>query len=394
MGLLDMFGTSAEDPRTAATLQLAAGLLGSRRGGGMQGLLQGLQGYTGTMAQAKEMERRKLLEEEQRRAAAEERGLRMEQLRGAMAEQQQLRQQAAMDQGLLRAQFGEQAGPTQDGLPIKSGAFDPRMMLGQGGSLQGAMQGMQLNQALTPQAPKRDIRALGGSLVEITKDGAAPIYTEAAKPEKMPEALRTLELIHGKDSPQYVAAAQALGRRMTESGQANVRVEVPINLGQKGFDNTLKLRGDFRSEPVYKAHQEMESAYSQIKQALGKASPAGDLAGATKIMKLLDPGSVVRESELGMAMAATGLLDRVGNYADMVIKGTKLTESQRKDFQSLADKLYGESIKQYGNKRGEYGAIAKRNGLNVDDVIGQDPKMPKPVGDAVKRFNPETGRIE
>ena len=114
----------------------------------------------------------------------------------------------------------------------------------------------------------------------------------------------------------------------------------------------------------------MTSAYSQIKQALGQASPAGDLAGATKVMKLLDPGSVVRESELGMAMAATGLLDRVGNYASMILSGNKLTPSQRKDFQSLADKLYAESNKQYNSKRGEYQGIAERNGLNTADVLG------------------------
>lgn len=143
-----------------------------------------------------------------------------------------------------------------------------------------------------------------------------------------------------------------------------------INDGQKGFDNELKLRGDFRGEPVYKAHQEMKSAYSQIKQALGQASPAGDLAGATKIMKLLDPGSVVRESELGMAMAASGLIDRVTNYADMIRTGKKLTPTQRIDFQNLADKLFQESVNQYNAKGNEYRGIAKDYGFNEERVTG------------------------
>lgn len=162
---------------------------------------------------------------------------------------------------------------------------------------------------------------------------------------------------------------------------AATNVNVPVNMGQKGFDNTLKLRGDFRSEPVYKAHQEMQSAYSQIQQSLKQGTPAGDLAGATKIMKLLDPGSVVRESELGMAMAATGLADRVGNYANMIITGQKLTPTQRKEFQALADALYGESVKAYTAKRAEYGGISDRNGLNTADVLGPEPAMPKPSSD-------------
>lgn len=151
---------------------------------------------------------------------------------------------------------------------------------------------------------------------------------------------------------------------------------VSVNTGQKGFDNTLKLRGDFRSEPIYKAHQEVQSAYAQIGQALKQASPAGDLAGATKIMKLLDPGSVVRESELGMAMAATGLMDRVQNYATNIMAGTKLTPAQRKDFQKLADALYGESVKQYSTKQAEYKGISERNGLNTADVVGNDQAAP------------------
>lgn len=159
------------------------------------------------------------------------------------------------------------------------------------------------------------------------------------------------------------------------------KTTVSVNTGQKGFDNTLKLRGDFRSEPVYKAHQEMQSAHAQIKQALKQASPAGDLAGATKIMKLLDPGSVVRESELGMAMAASGLLDRVTSYATNILQGTKLTPNQRQDFQRLADALYSESVNQYNTKRGEYEGIATRNGLNVPDVLGSESAQPSKVVD-------------
>ncbi len=150
---------------------------------------------------------------------------------------------------------------------------------------------------------------------------------------------------------------------------------IEVNTGQKGFDNTLKLRGDFRSEPIYKAHQEVQSAHSQIKAALKQASPAGDLAAATKIMKILDPGSVVRESELGMAMAASGAFDRLTNYAEMTLKGTKLTPTQRADFQTLADSLYNESVKQYNTKRQEYKGIANRNDINEADVLGDEASL-------------------
>ncbi len=147
--------------------------------------------------------------------------------------------------------------------------------------------------------------------------------------------------------------------------------------GQKGFENEMKLRGEFKSEPVYKAFNEMQSAYGQITDSLKKNSPAGDLAGATKFMKLLDPGSVVRESELAMAMSATGLLDRATNYAQMVIGGTKLTESQRKDFQDLADKLYGTAATTYNQKRNEFAIQGSQYGLNAERALGAPAKLPK-----------------
>ena len=162
--------------------------------------------------------------------------------------------------------------------------------------------------------------------------------------------------------------------QISRAGASNVNNTV--NTGQKGFDNTLKLRGDFRSEPIYKAHQEMQSAHAQIGAGLKQGTPVGDLASATKIMKLLDPGSVVRESELGMAMAASGLGDRLANYAQNVISGNKLTPQQRKDFQALADQLYIESVNQYNTKRSEYSDIAGRNELNVQDVVGSESKKP------------------
>lgn len=152
-----------------------------------------------------------------------------------------------------------------------------------------------------------------------------------------------------------------------------------INTGQTGFNNEMKLRDDFKQEPIYKAHQEVQSAYQQIKSALGQKSPAGDLAGATKIMKLLDPGSVVRESELGMAMAASGLMDRIANYAQMTLNGTKLTPTQRKDFQDLADKLHDASVQQFNTKRKDYESLGKDYGLNAGRALGPEASGSKVV---------------
>jgi hypothetical protein len=175
---------------------------------------------------------------------------------------------------------------------------------------------------------------------------------------------------------EFEAAAKnpAYAQFLQQSNQAK-GVNLSVNTGQHGFDNALKLRSDFRAEPIYKGFEETKAAKLQIDQAAKMATPAGDLAAATKIMKILDPGSVVRESELGMAMAATGVEDKVKNYAQMVIDGTKLTPSQRKDFTELSNKLYNASAEQFNQKRGEYAGIAERNKLDVNAAVGSPAEI-------------------
>lgn len=290
----------------------------------------------------------------------------MMQLEQAKALQEAQRAQAEKAKALEAAYSGAIVSPAQQAL---AGGGGPTIANAQ------AMQGMQpkidqnrliqglLQAGAGPEAyallqPKAPIKAGEG---DVFLDPATykPIASIPKTPTK-PGAVQEFE--YGLQNPAFNQWDQA--RR--KSGATNLSV----NTGQRGLDNTLKLRGDFRQEPIYKAFQEVQSAHSQITTALKQASPAGDLAGATKLMKILDPGSVVRESELGMAMAAGGLLDRIENYASLVLKGEKLTPAQRADFQKLADSLFAESERQYNAKRSEYEGIAKRNSLDVMDVLG------------------------
>lgn len=154
---------------------------------------------------------------------------------------------------------------------------------------------------------------------------------------------------------------------------------VSVNTGQKGFDNELKIRSDFRSEPIYKVFQETDSAYRQIISGLDAKSPAGDLQAATKLMKLFDPTSVVRESELGMAMAATGAIDRISNYVQLLSSGQKLTPQQREDFRQVATKVHDDAKTMYDAKADEYEGIAKDYQMNPERVTGRKKPPAAPV---------------
>jgi len=206
-----------------------------------------------------------------------------------------------------------------------------------------------------------------------------PLYKGAGK---NPEKIQTAAIVLGLDSkPRDTWTAQ--DRARIDEQIQKTQQSGAMNLGQKGLDNTLKLRGDFRSEPIYKDFQAIDGAYRQINKSLDAGTAAGDLAASTKLMKLLDPTSVVRESELAMAMQATGKLDQIYNYANKIATGQFLNPQQKDEFRSLAKEFYNSAGEQYNMKRGEYVDIAKRNELNEADVVGKAvnlvPIKPKPI---------------
>jgi hypothetical protein len=148
---------------------------------------------------------------------------------------------------------------------------------------------------------------------------------------------------------------------------------------QRDQGTEMKLADDYRNQS--KLFKETSDAYRQIQATLDKAttSPAATLAGATKFMKLLDPGSVVRESELGMALAATGAFDRAANYVESLKYGKVLTQQQVKDFKGITAQIY--KAAQVGQQQidASYTKQAKTYNLRPE-VIMQDLGQNAPAG--------------
>lgn len=143
-------------------------------------------------------------------------------------------------------------------------------------------------------------------------------------------------------------------------------------------DTEMKLADDYRTQS--KGFKEAKDAYSQLSATLGSAttSPAATLAAATKFMKILDPGSVVRESELGMALAASGVIDRALNYFSTLQSGQKLTPTQAADFKKVSQQIYEAAQTVQRDIDKDYQAKAKGYGLRPEMVtqdLGQNAKV-------------------
>lgn len=132
------------------------------------------------------------------------------------------------------------------------------------------------------------------------------------------------------------------------------------------------LRDDYRTDSKNYAEIKRQSAI--IKSALADPSAAGTLSAATAYMKMLDPGSVVRESELGMAMQAQGMIDRLQSYWTTIEMGKVLTPTQKADFARLSDQYLKAAEDAQRNLNARYSELATGAGIDPKRVVMYDVK--------------------
>lgn len=204
------------------------------------------------------------------------------------------------------------------------------------------------------------------TMMQYFDDGTSKPLAGVSSYREPSPLVTNIEYVTGKALANTGAAGLAALDKATKASATSIS----INTGEKGFKNEFDLSKEFKNEPVYKDYQGMKGALSAVQESLKKENPIGDVAAATKIMKLLDPGSVVRESELGIAMAASGKMDRISNYVDMWKKGTLLTPTQRTEFGALANELYNASARAYNDKRGEYANFGAKYEIDANTALG------------------------
>ena len=218
-------------------------------------------------------------------------------------------------------------------------------------------------------------------MVQYNKKGEPRVVSGAMPYEPQSQDIRAVEYIQGRPlAGTGEEGIGAVGQYRQQIAPKNV-VNVPdFTAGERGFKNERDLGKDFKSEPIYKDFNDMKAAYGQVITALDQNTPIGDVAGATKVMKLLDPGSVVRETELAIAMQASGRLDRLQNYFSLWASGQKLTPTQRDDFKQLSAELYAAAGQAYNQKRDEYKGFGGAYGFkNLDAALGAPATLPSIV---------------
>jgi hypothetical protein len=148
----------------------------------------------------------------------------------------------------------------------------------------------------------------------------------------------------------------------------------------KAFDQEEKLRKEFQTRT--KVYGELGGIYSNLKASSDAKTGPGDIALITGFMKMLDPGSVVRETEFATARDTTGLYDRLLNQATKLQSGQifALDSKQRQEYVDLAKKYLDAAQKKAGEEKKALGVVVKNYKLNSENVFGPETPAPPPGG--------------
>lgn len=218
-----------------------------------------------------------------------------------------------------------------------------------------------------------------------SKARAASSAEKAKQSELEAKALAEWRKMQGDDRAADNARADKTLSEMERHNLAmeNRRQGKPVDPRKReteDFKDSSSLRQEFSGLPETKAFKEVSAAYDKVKRSANDPSAAGDLSLIFAYMKMLDPGSTVREGEFANAQNSAGLDDRLVAKYNKLLKGERLGPDQRKDFINQARGLYAAQRSQFDSQRKRYEGLAKKRGLDPADVTFdfQEPGMETP----------------
>lgn len=153
---------------------------------------------------------------------------------------------------------------------------------------------------------------------------------------------------------------------MKPDGSINV-INLPKNDQSASIANETTIRKEFAAQ--VKPYQDVISAYKRVESAASSPTAAGDLSMIFAYMKMLDPGSVVREGEFANAQNAAGVPDQVVNMYNRIRTGQRLNPSQRADFLAQAGKLKMNAESSYKQYERQYRSIAEQYKIPPERIL-------------------------
>jgi hypothetical protein len=126
---------------------------------------------------------------------------------------------------------------------------------------------------------------------------------------------------------------------------------------KRANDEITNLRKEFNNQPIVQDYNDMKNSYEKL-VASNDWTAAWDLSLIFSYMKMLDPGSVVREWEFANAQNAGWIPDKVRNAYNKAVNGTRLSKKQRENFIKVAENILDRYQRSYDQLLQQYKSYA------------------------------------
>lgn len=258
--------------------------------------------------------------------------------------QNELKKQMMLEQFKHQLKSSEYANPLQglEGMEIQD------ISVGPSGPTYKLMSGAEKDKILR-EKQKDELMMLGARELEKFSESspARSKYISRllfARPEKLQEAEFKLK-----------------GAYQTEPAQKRIEALGLTQLGKEQFGKIGATRKEFEMQS--KDFKTVNDAMDRIMSSAKNPSAAGDLSLIFNYMKVLDPGSTVREGEFATAQNSAGIDNKLRAKYNQIINGQRLAPEQRADFVNRAARLYESSLGGQKRLEGSFKDIGKESGF-------------------------------
>jgi len=245
-----------------------------------------------------------------------------------------------------------------------------------------------LNYASSPQG-----RGMARGLLEASGYSTTPVsfgqgiaqglkYSDEAKDRELDDEIKKLQLEQLKkdlknpkrdivelgDGFKYFINPDGTTERVDPS-IVNTVDETKADIESRKED--FKNANDLRDEHTKNSGEfiKVRDAYGRVLSSGVNPSPAGDLALIFNYMKMLDPGSTVREGEFANAQNSGSIPDRLVAQYNSVAEGTRLSPDQRTDFLDRSKSLYENAKTSQKYLDDSYEELSESFGVDSNKVI-------------------------
>jgi hypothetical protein len=156
---------------------------------------------------------------------------------------------------------------------------------------------------------------------------------------------------------------------LKKAGLENLAITESPEKKAKSFEASSSLRKELTNSDAFKNYTTTKGILDSLNRSASENSPSGDLDFVYGIAKILDPGSVVRESEQKIITSASSPLNRFKGALEGVLGGARMPPEVRKQLLTVANSRLQSSKASYDQYATTLKDVGERQGLDSRDFI-------------------------